>query len=220
MWARGELGRTHASSARVRTDANLAQIWARDGSGRARRPDALHHWGERWRRASPVGPVRTRGHLQRADASRPHAYDLVRPDRRTGCACSSGATDPDQRVRPEASVHQIWVTDASVRTGMLPPVSSSVGLGPAWQRLNGRELCWSKAGRATWPSVAPPRRFAQRPGIGSLLRRPTHGEVTSMPALGPPCRHPMPSGLFKMAAAGQSSTLTLPSSPLFFSTPP
>jgi hypothetical protein len=24
------------------------------------RPDALHRWGGRWRRAGPVGPVRTR----------------------------------------------------------------------------------------------------------------------------------------------------------------
>jgi hypothetical protein len=69
-------------------------------------------------------------------------------------------------------------------------------------------------------SATPPRRFAQRPGIASLLCRPTHSEVTSMSALGPPHRHPMPSGLFKRAAAGQSSTPTLPSSPLFFSTPP
>jgi hypothetical protein len=83
-----------------------------------------------------------------------------------------------------------------------PPVSFRVGLGTAWQRLNGRELCWSKAGRAAWPSAAPPRRVAHRPGIGSLLRHPTNGEVTSMLALGPPRRHPMPSGLFKLAAAG------------------
>jgi hypothetical protein len=61
-------------------------------------------------------------------------------------------------------------------------VSSRVGLGPAWQRLNGRERCWSKAGRAAWPSATLPRCFSQRPGIGSLLRHPTHGEVTSMPS--------------------------------------
>jgi hypothetical protein len=64
------------------------------------------------------------------------------------------------------------------------------------------------------------RRFAQRPGIGSLLRRMTHGEFTSMPAVGPPHRHPMPSGLFKPAAVSQSSTSTLPFSPPFFSTQP
>jgi hypothetical protein len=93
-----------------------------------------------------------------------------------------------------------------------PLMSSRVGLGPAWHRLNGRQLCWSKAGRAAWPFAAPPIRFAQRPGIGSLLHRPTHGEVTSIPALGPPHQHPMPSGLFKPVAAGQSSTSTMPSS--------
>jgi hypothetical protein len=36
------------------------------------------------------------------------------------------------------------------------PVSSRLGLGPAWQWINGRELCWSKASRAAWPSVVPP----------------------------------------------------------------
>jgi hypothetical protein len=100
-----------------------------------------------------------------------------------------------------------------------PLVSSRVGLGLAWQRLNELEVCWSKAGHAAWPFAAPPYRFAQCPGIGSLMRSPMHGEVTSMPALGPPRRHPVLSGLFKPATAGQSSTLTLPSSPLFFSTP-
>jgi hypothetical protein len=37
MRARGELGRMRVPSARIRADANLAQIWARDGSGRMRR---------------------------------------------------------------------------------------------------------------------------------------------------------------------------------------
>jgi hypothetical protein len=41
-----------------------------------------------------------------------------------------------------------------------------------------------------------------------------------MPALGSPRRHPMPSGLFKPAAAGQLSTPTLPSSSPFLSTQP
>jgi hypothetical protein len=34
MRARGVCGRTHVSSGSVRADANLPQIWARDGSGR------------------------------------------------------------------------------------------------------------------------------------------------------------------------------------------
>jgi hypothetical protein len=33
MWAHVELGRTRAPPARIRADANLAQIWAMDGSG-------------------------------------------------------------------------------------------------------------------------------------------------------------------------------------------
>jgi hypothetical protein len=59
------------------------------------------------------------GHLQRADASRPRACEYVRSVRRAGFTRSSGATHPDRRVRPVASVHQIWVTDASARIGAL-----------------------------------------------------------------------------------------------------
>jgi hypothetical protein len=138
-------------------------------------------------RTGPTGPARRLRMPQRCDAS--------------------GPTRPARRIGPPNLGHSCVGADC-------PPVSSHVGLDPTWQRLNGRERCWSKAGRAAWPSAAPPRRFSLCCGIGSLLRRSTHGEVTSMPAFGPPRRHPMPSGLFKAVAPGQSSTPTLPS-PLF-----
>jgi hypothetical protein len=144
------------------------------------------------------------GHLQRADASCPRVSIWSDPRRlRTLQRCdASGSTRPARRIDPSNLGHRC--------VGLC--VSSRMGLAPVWERLNGRERCWSKAGRATWPSVVSPHRFDQPPSIGSLLRCLTHDEVTSMPTLGPPRRHPMSSGLFKPAAAGQSGTLTLPSS--------
>jgi hypothetical protein len=59
MWARGKLGRTRALSVSVRVDANLTQIWAKDGSGRTRSSGCVASLGGRWRRTGPVGPVRT-----------------------------------------------------------------------------------------------------------------------------------------------------------------
>jgi hypothetical protein len=59
------------------------------------------------------------GHLQRADVCGPRAPDLVRLDRCFACALPSGATQSDLSVRPEASVQQIWVSNALVRTGEL-----------------------------------------------------------------------------------------------------
>jgi hypothetical protein len=59
------------------------------------------------------------GHLQRANASRSRASGRIRPDGHVGFARSAGATHPDRRVRPDVSVHQIWVTDASVGRGAL-----------------------------------------------------------------------------------------------------
>jgi hypothetical protein len=60
MRARGICGRTRAPSARVRADANLAQIWDRDGSGRTRRSGSVAPLGGRMRRLGPVGCARTR----------------------------------------------------------------------------------------------------------------------------------------------------------------
>jgi hypothetical protein len=66
---------------------------------------------------SPV--TRALGHLQWVDVSRMCVSDQVRPNRYAGFACSSGAMHPDRRVWPDASVHLIWVTDASTWTGAL-----------------------------------------------------------------------------------------------------
>jgi hypothetical protein len=107
---------------------------------------------------------------------------------------------------PDASVYQIWVTDASARTGAL-----SARVLPRGSRPH-----LAAAQRTRAMLGAPPHRFVLCCGIGSLLRPPTNGDVTSMPTLGPPRRHPMPSCLFKSAVPGQSSTPMLPSP--FFST--
>jgi hypothetical protein len=144
-------------------------------------------------------------------AGRRIASELVRSDRRVVAHAPAVRS-----IRTDAS----GPTHRSIKFGSpmrrhgqarCPPVSSHVGLGPTWQWLNGRERCWSKAGHAAWPSAAPLRHFALCCGIGSLLHRPTHNEVTSMLAFGPPRRHPMPSSLFKAAAPSQSSTPMLPS---------
>jgi hypothetical protein len=50
-----------------------------------------------------------------------------------------------------------------------------------------------------WPrhlTICAARRFDLCCGIGSLLRRPTHGEATSMPAFRPTRQHPMPLDVF------------------------
>jgi hypothetical protein len=71
-------------------------------------------------------------HFQRADLSRLIWFD------RTGTSIVHvrGAMYSDRRVWSDASVHQIWITDASMRTEALSA------------RVLPRGSCWLKAGRA------------------------------------------------------------------------
>jgi hypothetical protein len=86
----------------------------------------VSHRGEDARLDTPIrsnhfGRMRSRcvGPLRASPAGRRIASAPVRPDRRAGFARSSSAMHPDRRVWPDASVHQIWVTDASVQTGAM-----------------------------------------------------------------------------------------------------
>jgi hypothetical protein len=78
-------------------------------------PDRPHFGVRGPTQIDKIGPFRTPkwGHLQRADASGPRAFKVVRSDGCVGCACSNGATYPDRHIRPDQCLAQIWAKFAS-----------------------------------------------------------------------------------------------------------
>jgi hypothetical protein len=126
-----------------------------------------------------------------------------------------------RRIQTDTSGPTNWSTKFGSRMrrrghARCPPVSSHVGLGPAWQRLNGR----SKASRAASPSAASP--------IASIYVAALAACCAARRMVRPlQCRHfglrasiQCLEGFLSRPSAASSYTPTLPSSPPFFSTQP
>jgi hypothetical protein len=92
-------------------------------------------------------------------------------------------------VRPDALVHQIWVTDALVHTRAMSVCVLPRGSRPHMAQTNGAGamlvIGWPH--RLTFCCAA--RRFTQCCSIGSMLHHPTSVDATSMPVFRPLRRH-------------------------------